>query len=383
MVSATVHEMKCSWTRERSLALPSEGESREVWRLKEGDRTLASFPVDVSLGKPLDVMKLRGEKGEELRDYAARFSAIVERLYADGVPRRQLAACPCCRTGLDRAEPVIEVYGVPYLGCRNCGHVFIASQPTSETLLAAFEEEEDLSTFYVDPDTLELRMRDIIQPKLDWMLKVHRRHCGRAAKSVLDVGAGGGHFVAGCRRIGLEAEGWELSSTSVRFAREVLEVELNQGNYLDQKIEPGRFDLITFWGLLEYASEPAEFIDAACRQLEPDSGMLIIEVPRSDSLCLAVQQEFTDTVWRHAMPDSHMNLYSDASLATVLHENGFRPVAAWYFGLDVYELLMQIGLEINDDDFMARFARLVPSLQKLVDRALLPDGIVVAAVPDI
>jgi len=361
--------------------MPQGKVEREDWSLLENDRVLVSYPVDMYLGKELDVLKLRSETTEELLDYAKKFGAIIRSLYADKEKLHKISVCPCCRAAEDRLQPAIEVYEVLYVRCVDCGHVFIAKQPLPEALFSSFEEEEDLSVFYVDPNTLEMRMRDIIQPKLDWMLDVYQRHVGRKPTSILDVGAGGGHFVAGCQQAGLKAEGLELSSTSVRFAREALGVKLQHGNYLDQIIETGRFDLLTFWGLLEYAPDPAAFFRSARQQLQPDCGMLIVEVPRSDSFCLAVQEQFRETIWRHAMPDSHMNLYSDASLATLLHDNGFKPVAAWYFGMDIYELVMQMGMALGSDDILRRFGRLVSPLQNFVDRARLTDDIVVAAVP--
>jgi 2-polyprenyl-3-methyl-5-hydroxy-6-metoxy-1,4-benzoquinol methylase len=369
------------WTRDSLLALPDGKIGRENWVLRDGDDILASYPIDTTMGKPLDVLKLRSETIKELKDYATQFRGIVSRLYADPGRLHMLSGCPCCRSDLSHSSPAVEVYGVSYVRCGTCAHVFIPLQPKPADLIDVFESEEDLSTFYVDPDTLAMRLKDIVQPKLDWVLDVYRRYVGRDPIAALDVGAGGGHFVACCRRNALHADGVELSRASVRFAREALGVDLRQGNYLDLPVKPGQYDLLTFWGLLEYAPDPGAFLAAARRQLVPDKSMLVIEVPRSDSLCLAVQKEFARTVWRHAMPDSHMNLYSDASLATLFHDNGFRPVAAWYFGMDVYELLMQIGMEFDSDEVLHRLGRLVSPLQGFVDQARLSDDIVVAAVP--
>lgn len=369
------------WVKQSALTLPADGVAQEIWTLLDGDRVAASYPVELHLGKELDVLKLRTENCAELREYAEQFQAIVRRLYADETALRVLAACPCCGAPDGDLKPALEVYGARYMRCGSCGHVFIAAQPAPEALFSAFEEEEDLSVFYVDTDTLEMRMRDIVQPKIDWVLQAYERFVGGRPSGVLDVGAGGGHFVAGCRRNELKADGIELSTSSVGFARQAFDVDLMQANYLEQRIERGRYDLLTFWGLLEYAPEPAAFFEAAKAQLEPGTGMLILEVPRSDSVCLAVQEQFTGTVWRHAMPDSHMNLYSDAALATLLHDHGFKPVAAWYFGMDVYELLMQVGLDLDSDEVLSTQGRLIAPLQNFFDRARLSDDIVVAAVP--
>ena len=368
-----------SWRRESALAQSHDGAGSEAWVLRDEDVIVERFPVSARYGKPLDILRLRGEGTVELREYARQFEQIVQRLYG-GHELDTLSGCPCCEQSTQSAATVITVYGVAYLRCGACGHVFVGAQPTPKALASAFEEEGDLSTFYVDPATLDVRMKEIIQPKLDWVLDVYRREHGRAPRSLVDIGAGAGHFVAGCRRNGLRAEGYEISKSSVRFAKEVFSLDLIHGDYLAQE-RGDEFDVVTMWGLLEYAPDPGKFIAAARRQMSAYGGMLILEVPRADSLSLAVQQQFADSVWRHAMPDSHMNLFSDASLATVLYDNGFRPVAAWYFGMDVYELLMQIGLRLESEEFLRRFAALVPALQSQLDASRFSDDIVVAALP--
>lgn len=369
------------WERHGPLGTPSGDSGLEHWVLRDGSSVLAAHPVALTLGKKLDVRTLRSETSVELLAYAAQFRAIIDRLYADKSKLRALPACPACGGGIENCAPAIEVHGVGYVACGNCGHVFIPKQPVSEALFESFEGEEGLSTFYVDPKTLEFRMQNIIAPKLDWVLDAFKRQYGGAPASILDVGAGGGHFVAGCRRRGLAAEGVEISRTSVRFAQSALGVALRHGNYLVSASSLGTFDLLTFWGLLEYAPNPGAFFAAARRQLTPGAGMLIVEVPRADSFSLEVQKQFTKTIWRHAMPDSHMNLYSDASLATLLHDNGFKPVAAWYFGMDIYEYLMQAGLAMATDRVMAELGDTIAPLQEFLDRARLSDDIVVAAVP--
>jgi 2-polyprenyl-3-methyl-5-hydroxy-6-metoxy-1,4-benzoquinol methylase len=368
------------WTREETLALPLGADTEEIWRLRDGDQLLAEYPVEVKLGKPLDVVGLRGSRPKEFRDQARSYRTPTEQLYGPDRTLVTLKHCPCCAYSVNDAVAVVTVYNGQYRRCMQCGHVFVALQPQPEALLETFSEDEGVADFYVDLAGLEIRMREIIQPKLDWLLEIWSRHRSRAARSVLDVGAGGGQFVAGCQRGELLAEGYELSHAAVRFAKEALGVELRQGDYLEVARGDENFDIVTFWGLLEYASEPAHFIKKARQQL-PNDGMLVIEVPRSDAISLAIEQIFPETVWRHALPNSHMNLYSDASLATLLHENGFRIVAAWYFGMDIYELLLQLAISGRNDDDISGWEEVIPKLQAFIDTARLGDDLVIAALP--
>ena len=138
---------------------------------------------------------------------------------------------------------------------------------------------------------------------------------------------------------------------------------------------------MTFWGLLEYVPEPRCFLDRARCCLTPENGLLIVEIPRLDCFGTAVQRERPDTVARHMDPTSHMNAFTDASLATVLVETGFRPVAAWYFGMDLYEFLVQAALRLDEPRVFAELADLIAPLQASLDHGRQCDDLVIAARP--
>src|SRR5439155_16173654 len=232
---------------------------------------------------------------------------------------------------------------------------------------------------YTDTERLELRLAQIVKPKLDWTIETYRRQYGREPRSVLDVGAGGGHFVATCRRAGLDAEGYEVSRASRRFAQKAFGIDLRDADFLaDADGPPG--DVVPFWGLLEYTPGPRRFLGAGRRRLDTH-GLLITEVPRFDCLGSAVQRECQETVARHLDPTSHVNCFSDESLVTALLRSALRPAAAWYFGMDAYELLVQVALRLEHDGVLERLADLIPSLQACFDAARVCDDIIVAAVP--
>jgi hypothetical protein len=86
-------------------------------------------------------------------------------------------------------------------------------------------------------------------------------------------------------------------------------------------------------------------------------------------------------VARHMDPTSHLNCFSDASLMTALTKSGFEPVAVWYFGMDVYELLIQLALRTGRDELLENCADMIAPLQACVDVGRHCDDLVVAARP--
>jgi hypothetical protein len=241
-----------------------------------------------------------------------------------------------------------------------------------------FSSSEEHSSAYLDRAAAERRIEAIIAPKLDWVLDVYARSIGRKPAKAIDVGAGGGHFVAGATRAGIATEGWEVSAPSRRFAKSVFDVDLRGGDFT---AEAGGADLITFWGLLEYVPEPQIFLRAARERLSSENGLLVVEVPRFDALGTIVQACNPTGVARHMDPTTHINCFSDTSLMTALGRCGFEPVAAWYFGMDAYELLVQVALRSGHDDVLEKCADMIPALQAGIDAGLRCDDIIVAARP--
>jgi len=368
------------WTRTVAFDGGSSGTVKETWSRVEGDRVVASFDVDVTVGKPLDVVGLKGTSLDDIRSYARFLSNAASMLYDPARQRRSIASCPCCDASVGEAADTMLVFGVMYKRCAHCGHCFIPVQPALDTLTAYYEES---SITYTDTDreAIEIRLAQVVGPKHDWVSRIFEQRYGRKAASVLDVGAGGGHFLEVCRRTGMRIQGHEISSASRQFAKAVFGIELKGDDFLAADRGKEAYDLITFWGLLEYTPDPKRFLSAARRWFDGHDGVLVVEVPRVDCVGTVIQKQCPEGVARHMDPTNHMNCFSDASLVTALLSTGFRPVAAWYFGMDAYELLIQLGLKTEDAVFVQRMAHLIPPLQACFDAGRSCDDIVVAAMP--
>ncbi len=368
------------WFRTTPFSADHETQRQEKWHCRRDDGAVFDFDVNVRSGKPLDVVALKGLDLGELRVYAEFLQKTARQLYGAGSLLRKITHCPCCGTETGNSnERALAVFGIDYFRCRKCGHVFVQEQPTSEAHQKLFSESESHSATYVDKDALELRLRQVVAPKLEWCVaQFSNLHKGKGPSSVLDVGAGGGHFLEVAARSGISVEGFELSKSSRAFARENFGLSLSDGDFLTA--DPSPVDLVTFWGLLEYVSEPAPFLEKAREILNPD-GMLVVEVPRADALGTAVQSLRGSVVGRHMDPTSHIQAFSDESLMTLLFKSRFQPVAVWYFGMDVYEVLVQAAARLDDPAVLESMAELIPKLQESVDLGRQCDDIIIAAVP--
>jgi 2-polyprenyl-3-methyl-5-hydroxy-6-metoxy-1,4-benzoquinol methylase len=350
----------------------------ERWEYRSRDGRTRAFEVEVQAGKALDVLSLKGTDLEEVRAYNKLLQRTAVELYGPSSNCTDQRQCPACFAGLEKAMTELHVFGVPYVRCPECGHVAVGRRPDPAALNRVFAESEEHSSAYVDRAALETRMKQIIAPKIDWCVEHYRRRRGRAPAQVIDVGAGGGHFLAGAQRHGMKVEGFEKSRASRAFAKEAFALELRADDFDSAKLDPA--DLVTFWGLLEYLQEPRKFLAAARRAVAPE-GMLVVEVPRADALGTRVQAAEGAIIARHMDPTTHVNAFSDESLCTALVGEGFAPVAAWYFGMDAYEAFMQAALHADDANLLPGASSLIPLLQQSLDLGRRCDDIVIAAVP--
>jgi 2-polyprenyl-3-methyl-5-hydroxy-6-metoxy-1,4-benzoquinol methylase len=370
-----------TWHRVSPLSENKKATTIENWIHKPTSGTSKEYEVKITNGKPFDPLSLKVPDLRDLKEYIVFLKQTASKLYASDQQSHFISSCPCCGAETQKNSQQEYIFiGIPFHRCDICGHGFVLKQPSEKLLKSVFENSEDHSSTYIDHASIENRMRQIISPKIEWSLKNYELVYDHKPITCIDVGAGGGHFVAGMNKAGINTLGYELSVSSRKFAHQAFGVELVNEDFITSKDD--KVELITLWGLLEYTPEPKKFLKAARQRLIKETGMLIVEVPRLDCLGTAVQSKNPDSISRHMDPTSHVNAFTDASLATALVESGFKPVAAWYFGMDIYEFLVQIALRFDDHMSIERLADMIPSLQQTLDFGRKCDDLVIAAIPD-
>ncbi len=362
--------MTSEWRRQRALCVDDD-HAIENWFNPVGEK----FELLAKYGNPLDIV---GLKSNIVADFKGQIDSIRESRIALYQSDRveSVRKCPACEVSSDQAKYQFSVYDARYNQCQNCGHVFVSPQPTAQAMDAFYAKSTDYSSTYTDIPSAMLRVAQIGAPRVQWVTETFERRFGRKPEHVLDVGAGGGHFVRACRDAGLRAEGVEISAPSRQFAHDHFGIELINQDFTTD-FDFGQPDVITFWGVIEHVTLPASFVEAAARRIG-NEGLVAAAVPRWNCLDTGTQSVFNDSVVRHLDPLGHINCFSDNSLVHLFSRFGFDPVAVWYFGMDAYELLMQCGLRSGDPEFFDRMKVAIPTLQAAIDKAALSDEIALA-----
>lgn len=348
----------------------------EIW-----SRGVESFEVDVTLGKRTNLLKLKKGIVENLKAQQDHYTATRTALYGQS-EMEDVAGCMVCGESSESALLKLNVYGAEYVQCSGCGHIYVRRRPTSEAISRFYLSDINYAATYTDREGAEFRLQAIAVPWLAWVLKTYERKYGRRPQRIVDVGSGAGHFVEACRREGIEAQGIEISESSREFASKVWGIEQDGRDFVDVADEYKGADIVTFWGLLEHTVNPAVILDAAAKvTVGSTGGMVIAKLPRWHSLSSAAQSASPGTVIRHLDPMGHIMCFTDASAAELFYRGGFRPAAAWYYGMDVYEMLMQLSNISGSYETLLNTGEAQVNLQQWVDEARLADGLVLAAVP--
>jgi SAM-dependent methyltransferase len=113
--------------------------------------------------------------------------------------------------------------------------------------------------------------------------KICRRRIQLGPESqVLDVGCAVGTFLTFLKRkYGCHGTGVDFKDLSPALAG--TGIEFHCGLFYEADLATARFDLVTMWHFLEHDYDPIRSLETAHRILK-DDGLLVVEVPRLDSL---------------------------------------------------------------------------------------------------
>jgi SAM-dependent methyltransferase len=172
--------------------------------------------------------------------------------------------------------------------CRACGLVWTNPRPG----------EEDVRRYYSREYRIKYKGR--ATPSLRHVARSGRGALDRyralapyikPGDRILDAGAGGGEVVYVLRALGFDAIGLEPDEQYARHAREALGVPVATGFVQDASFAAGSFDAVTMYHALEHVEDPSAIL-SRLRSWLTDRGVLFIEVPNVEAVCIAPAHRF-------------------------------------------------------------------------------------------
>jgi 2-polyprenyl-6-hydroxyphenyl methylase/3-demethylubiquinone-9 3-methyltransferase len=120
--------------------------------------------------------------------------------------------------------------------------------------------------------------------RIEHQVNAVQRHGEIKGRRVLDIGCGGGLFLAKMKAAGADVLGIELSDTRAHYAKTKYGFEVVKRTIEDDywKAFHGTFDVVTLWDVIEHVNFPLATLRAAAEMLK-SGGILLIDTPCRDA----------------------------------------------------------------------------------------------------
>lgn len=151
----------------------------------------------------------------------------------------------------------------------------------------------------------------------------------RKGGTILDFGCGKGVFLHFAAERGWQTTGIETAAKRAEFAQIFYGLQVITDQYSGEVIPGDPFDVITLFHVLEYLPSPRELLNSLVSQNLNANGVLVVEVPRFDSL----QSTVVGRAWIHLDPPRHLSRFTTAALLRMLRDLGFKVVASNQFSI--------------------------------------------------
>jgi 2-polyprenyl-3-methyl-5-hydroxy-6-metoxy-1,4-benzoquinol methylase len=142
----------------------------------------------------------------------------------------------------------------------------------------------------------------------------------KAGSSLLDIGCGGGDFIALMRELGWKVTGVETDPVAVDRAR-ARELDVHQGELESAGFHDTSFDAITMAHVIEHVHDPHRLL-THCRRILKPNGTLVVITPNSSSW----GHRHFGRDWRGLEPPRHIHIFNPKNMRRLLESTGLQPV---------------------------------------------------------
>ena len=240
-------------------------------------------------------------------------------LRRDPRTEQSVRPCPACQETETHALGIKNE--LPIVGCRRCGTCYTPYSPwyTSERFYDVFYAPGK----FAEPEFVHRRAAEITA----------KFSAYRQTNRFLDIGCGAGTFLRAAQGSGWQAQGVEVSETSVARVRE-LGFEIFHGEVQDAGYPSEHFDVITAVELLEHLVDPGVVVNEAARLLRK-GGLFWATTPHGRGMSARLLK----LKWSVLTPPQHLQLFSVAGLRILLQRAGFRRITIRTEGGNPFEIL--------------------------------------------
>lgn len=226
--------------------------------------------------------------------------------------------CPVCQSAhkkrlfqvSDYAHPQFtERFGV--CRCAACGCGYLSPRPLVADMPRYYDDD-----FYWRYEGGSAAPEAVLTARMPQINAKRRVIDDLKPGRLLDIGAMKGEFIYALRQDGWLAEGVDFSAR----ARNLFDVPIVYGEFLDLEFAENSFDCITMWAVLEHIYNPRQYVVKAARLLKP-GGRFVTLVTNFNSI--------QGRALRGDDYPRHLTFFTHSSLRQLLSDNGLQPLRLW------------------------------------------------------
>ncbi len=214
------------------------------------------------------------------------------------------------------------------VSCNNCGLQYVANPPDEKGVSDIYTEEYftgDSSKFgyidYLEEEKYNKINQEKIINNIEKFVKGGR---------VLDVGCASGGFLKLLNET-WDKYGIDVSSYISKFAKELLDCKIIEGEFINTSFMYESFDVITFLDSLDHMKNPIVSLEKAFHLLKKD-GLIVITCGDTNSLFAKIMGRR----WYLYIPPTHLFFFSRDTLERILSDLGFEVAKVEYPGKWVF-----------------------------------------------
>ena len=228
-----------------------------------------------------------------------------------------LTNCPVCFS--DRISwHKTDYKGIRIYKCRDCRIEFMNPQYTDEYLSEFYTKylgNDDKHHYYKDNITARSLIHNVNLKEIEHYIKPGR---------FLSIGTGNGLDLSEARKLGWQAEGYDVDTASVKLISDNLGFEVKSGKFAGIEYPEKYFDCVYVNHVLEHPKNPGEYIHKFKKIIKP-GGLLFIACPNIKSFSSLIKNflEFTGirkSRAKHYDTWQHLIYYSPQKLKRVLEK---------------------------------------------------------------
>ena len=235
--------------------------------------------------------------------------------------------CLACLSTSIRVHPASRKTGFVIHECKDCGLHSLADRSDLETLIEEYNSDKETYAAWT-----EITRADVIDSCHSKALdKISDLVGSDPDRSLFDIGAGDGGFLAMARDAGFRPTGNELSSGAIELAKETNDIDLMLGD-LSALPDAGLHDAVSMWCVLAHVPDGDKLLTDTLGILKP-GGVLYLQTPHwcsMDKIGMAshdLTRGRSTRITDRRMAMHHMSLHTVESMRRNLERVGYEVVS--------------------------------------------------------